>query len=97
MVGEELAKAVEHERKVNLANILQAQKEKDKTKVPLFAAARTSNKENGVIKSYAVNTHQGISRGYNEDRVSITLNIKKNGVKAHFFAIYDGHGGSLCC
>jgi hypothetical protein len=65
LIGEELAKAIEHERKVNLANILQAQKEKDKSKVPLFAAARTSIKENGVIKSYAVNTHQGISRSYN--------------------------------
>lgn len=82
---------------MNLANILQSQKDKDKAKIPPFAAARISNKENGVIKSYAVNTHQGISRGYNEDRVSITLNIKKNGAKAHFFAIYDGHGGSLCC
>jgi|JI9StandDraft_2_1071091.scaffolds.fasta_scaffold174787_1 protein phosphatase 2C family protein 2/3 len=47
--------------------------------------------------SYAVNTHQGISRNYNEDRVSITLNIKKQGSRAHFFAIYDGHGGHLCC
>ena len=50
-----------------------------------------------MIKAYAVNTHQGISRKYNEDRVSIILNISKNGVKASYFAIYDGHGGSSCC
>lgn len=49
------------------------------------------------MKAYAVNTHQGISRKYNEDRVSIILNISKNGVKASYFAIYDGHGGSACC
>ena len=66
-------------------------------KIPYIDAAKTSVKENGVIKSYAVNTHQGISRTYNEDRVSITLNIKKKGVKAQFFAVYDGHGGHLCC
>lgn len=50
-----------------------------------------------MVKGYAVNTHNGISRSYNEDRVSITLNIKKNGLKSQFFAVYDGHGGSKCC
>lgn len=59
--------------------------------------SKTSTKENGIIRAYAVNTHQGISRNYNEDRVSIILNISKNGTKAAFFAIYDGHGGSNCC
>ena len=44
-----------------------------------------------------MNSNQGISRKYNEDRVSIILNITKNGVKASYFAIYDGHGGSNCC
>jgi len=34
-------------------------------------------KENGVVKSYAANTNQGIIRDYNEDRVSIVLNIQK--------------------
>ena len=59
--------------------------------------SKTSNKENGIIKAYAVNTHQGISRNYNEDRVSIILNITKNGIKSAYFAVYDGHGGSSCC
>jgi protein phosphatase 2C family protein 2/3 len=59
--------------------------------------SKISTKENGNIKAYAVNSNQGISRKYNEDRVSIILNIMKNGVKASFFAIYDGHGGSNCC
>ncbi len=44
-----------------------------------------------------MNSNQGISRKYNEDRVSIILNIVKNGVKASYFAIYDGHGGANCC
>lgn len=59
--------------------------------------SKVSSKENGNIKAYAVNSNQGISRKYNEDRVSIILNIMKNGVKASYFAIYDGHGGANCC
>lgn len=59
--------------------------------------SKISNKENGNIYAYAVNSNQGISRKYNEDRVSIILNISKNGIKSSFFAIYDGHGGSNCC
>jgi protein phosphatase 2C family protein 2/3 len=54
-----------------------------------------------------VNTHQGIVRGYNEDRVSIVLNINKppnrpahdaddEWPKCSFFGVYDGHGGSGC-
>jgi protein phosphatase PTC2/3 len=43
-------------------------------------------------------------RNYNEDRVSIILNMTKPATKqttkewpkCSFFAIYDGHGGSLC-
>lgn len=42
-------------------------------------------------------------RGYNEDRVSIILNIVKpehrqheNWPKCSFFGVYDGHGGHVC-
>ena len=31
----------------------------------------------GLIKSYGVNTYQGIVRNYNEDRVSIIINMNK--------------------
>lgn len=31
----------------------------------------------GIISTYAANTHQGLIRNYNEDRVSIILNITK--------------------
>jgi protein phosphatase 2C family protein 2/3 len=49
----------------------------------------------GMIKIY--------SRNYNEDRVSIILNVIKpnsrkneDWPKCSFFAIYDGHGGNRC-
>ena len=60
-------------------------------------------KENGVVKAYAANTNQGIVRDYNEDRVSIVLNMQKppqkkcdRWPKCSFFAIFDGHGGHTC-
>ena len=67
---------------------------------------KASTKKCGYIKSYAANTNQGIIREYNEDRVSISLNIlkpKNKQVPAGvewpqicFFGVFDGHGGSAC-
>jgi protein phosphatase 2C family protein 2/3 len=50
-----------------------------------------------------VNTHAGLVRTYNEDRVTIVVNMAKpkdkflfNWPNISYFAIYDGHGGSSC-
>ena len=58
---------------------------------------------NSFIKSFAVNSYNGLIRNYNEDKVSIilTVNCPKNfkgkyWPKISFIAIYDGHGGNLC-
>ena len=55
------------------------------------------------MRAYAANTNQGLVRNYNEDRVSIILNIVKPEHRKHetwptcsFFGVYDGHGGSAC-
>ena len=68
-----------------------------------FDKAKTSSKIIGNIKAYAANTYQGLVRNYNEDRVSIIINMtkpenytKKYWPKISFFGIYDGHGGSKC-
>lgn len=65
-----------------------------------YEQSKTSKKTMGVVKSYGVNTYQGIVRNYNEDRVSIIINMnkpknynKKVWPKISFFGIYDGHGG----
>ena len=42
-----------------------------------FEKAKFASKTHGLITSYAANTHQGIQRNYNEDRVSIILNMTK--------------------
>jgi hypothetical protein len=70
--------------------------------LPKLESSKYSNKKNGIIKAYAANTHRGLLRNYNEDRVAIILNmIKPNGKKGDwpncsFFAVYDGHGGNKC-
>ena len=67
-----------------------------------FEQSKTSKKKMGIIQSYGVNTYQGIVRHYNEDRVSIIINMNKpqnynkKWPKISFFGIYDGHGGEAC-
>lgn len=69
-----------------------------------YEPSRISSKKNGMIKSYAANTNQGLLRDYNEDRVSIILNVAKpenkkslkSWPKISFFGVFDGHGGSNC-
>ena len=68
-----------------------------------FEPSKTSSKSMGIIRAYGANTYQGLVRNYNEDRVSIIINMnkpqnfnKKYWPKTSFFGIYDGHGGSKC-
>ena len=68
-----------------------------------FENGKCSSKQMGIIQAYGANTHEGIVRNYNEDRVSIIINMnrplnyKKNRwPKVSFFGIYDGHGGKQC-
>ena len=56
------------------------------------------------VISYAANTYKGIVRDYNEDRVSILINVSKpkfcnyNGPwpKIAYFGVFDGHAGNKC-
>lgn len=71
--------------------------------LPNFEQTKCSVRKNGIISGYAANTNQGIIRDYNEDRVSIILNIMKppskkcdNWPKCAFFGVFDGHGGYSC-
>ena len=69
-----------------------------------FNQGKISSKSFGEIISYAANTNQGIVRNYNEDRVSIIINMNKIGnyqsskpwPKISYFAIFDGHAGNKC-
>ena len=69
-----------------------------------FNPGKISSKSFGIITSYAANTNQGIARNYNEDRVSIIINMNKpNNYKSSlpwpkisYFAVFDGHAGNKC-
>ena len=73
---------------------------------PLYKSAKQSEKSFDIITSYAANTYKGTVRNYNEDRISVIVNVKHNNyqnlkqktnIKLSFFAIYDGHAGNKCC
>ena len=65
---------------------------------------KISAKSFGVITSYAANTNQGIVRDYNEDRVSVIINMNKPKYymsttpwpKISYFGVFDGHAGNKC-
>lgn len=67
-------------------------------------AIKQSAKKSGIVKAFSANTHKGLIRNYNEDRVSIVVNIsdprKSKPARAwpqcSFFGVYDGHGGTGC-
>lgn len=69
-----------------------------------YPQGKSSSKSFGVIKAYAANTYRGIVRGYNEDRVSIVINMNqpidyKSNLpwpKVSYFGVFDGHGGNKC-
>lgn len=72
--------------------------------LPNSEPIRFSDKSHGIVKGFSVCTNQGLVRNYNEDRVSIILNISRPPNKAaneywpncSMFGIFDGHGGSKC-
>lgn len=97
------------EEKTNFKNFISNNKKEEKCEnnSNIYKAdldkVRISKKSFGCIEGYAAITTEGIVRGYNEDRVSIILNIPQppnykgnNWPKCSFFGIYDGHGGSAC-
>jgi len=73
------------------------------SKYKKYENAKYGSKPNGCVEGYGANTFQGRIRSYNEDRVSIILNVLKPNSRKHenwptisFFGIYDGHAGNKC-
>lgn len=79
-------------------------------KLPRFEAAKTGSCSNAIAKRYAANTHNGIQKAENEDRISIKIKSsffqqnQQNSVRSKnissgsldIFSIFDGHGDSFC-
>jgi hypothetical protein len=68
-----------------------------------YERAKYSSRPYGVVNSFGVSTYIGTIRDYNEDRVSIIMNVVKPVSRSNetwpmvsYFAIFDGHGGNGC-
>ena len=79
------------------------QSQGEEIKIPEIENTVASKKQCGYVIRYSVNTLPGLVRKFNEDRVSIILNIPcpvnfsaENWPRSSFYGIYDGHGGKLC-
>ena len=77
--------------------------EGESIEIPEIENTAASKKHCGSVLRYAVNTHPGLKRVTNEDRVSIIINIPcpagcnvDKWPRSSFYAIYDGHGGKMC-
>lgn len=73
------------------------------TSLPPLLASVKSNKPYGQVQLYCANTHRGIVREHNEDRVMIMTRVQKPSDRKEekwptcsFFGLYDGHGGKTC-
>lgn len=72
--------------------------------LPSLSTSVKSSRPHGIVKAYCANTHKGLVRNLNEDRVMIISKISKPDSRktekwpiSSFFAIYDGHMGKECC
>lgn len=80
------------------------------SRLPPFERPKVVIRHHEPFEAFAINTHKGIIRNYNEDRVSVLLNGQKKfknrakGISNQqtisscaMFSIFDGHGGISCC
>lgn len=74
--------------------------------LPELDKPRVITKSYRAIHSFAVTTHKGTVRNYNEDRVSVLLNVQQSlphegqpetSENYSLFSVFDGHGGYGCC
>ena len=68
-----------------------------------YQQAKCSAKTNGPVKSFAYNSYVGLVKENNEDKVSVSGQVRKNEKsklkvfpKISYFGIFDGHGGESC-
>lgn len=61
-----------------------------------LATPKISTQQNGIVRAYGLNTHTGLIRTVNEDRLVVVNKILKSEDPCLFLGIYDGHGGSAC-
>lgn len=91
----------------HLSPILQKQAKSPSSRLPALptlSSSVKSSRPHGIVKAYCANTHKGLVRNINEDRVMIISKLSKPESRksekwpiSSFYAIYDGHMGKECC
>lgn len=71
-----------------------------------YELTKSNEKSKGIVEAFGICTTNGITRNYNEDRVSVILNVMKedasvdkelnDGPHCSYFSVFDGHGGNKC-
>ena len=68
-------------------------------KLPNLTAPICSRRPVGLIQAFGAQTNQGVLRRYNEDRLSIVVQLPQRGEDwplCSYFGLFDGHNGHLC-
>ena len=70
---------------------------------PNYSESSYSQKQLGLVKSFAYNSYKGLTKPNNEDRVIVVSPIPKPHKTIHrtwpkmsYFGVFDGHGGEAC-
>ena len=70
---------------------------------PNYSQCSYSQKQIGLVKSFAYNSYKGLTKPNNEDRVIVVSPIQKPHKTIHrtwpkmsYFGVFDGHGGETC-
>ena len=101
-----------HKENTMSASLLKQQNKQNSNvqnkKMVNYELTKSNEKSKGIVEGFGICTTQGISRNYNEDRVSVILNVTKVGNEqsedhksvilpnCSYFSVFDGHGGNKC-
>ena len=84
LVSKEIFKNKENIKKNKKQFLLTGDIRRRSNELPEFQSSKIILKTFGNIHGFAVNTHQGVVRNYNEDRVSILLNAHQKYPSSNF-------------
>lgn len=67
-----------------------------------YEVTKSNESSSGPARGFGICTTKGLVRNYNEDRVSVIMNVSKEqsvhavGMSCSYFSVFDGHGGHNC-